>query len=164
MFPPQAREIIDKLRTALSDEDAKTCAMLLHTLQGAASQVAALKAAAHGKKLENVTLEEGISTLKTQFDEFAKTVEDTAIYIEARLTNGVSETAPANGQNEDLINLLNLLEAGSADAMEKFKQVTSELAELTSHDQVAVMENHLRNLDFDIVAEMVKPIVKGRSE
>ncbi|WP_417835348.1 CHASE domain-containing protein [Thalassospira tepidiphila] len=164
LFPPQAREIIDKLRAALSNEDAKACVMLLHTLQGAASQVAALKAAAHGKKLENVTLEEGISTLKTEFDEFAKTVEDTAIHIEAGLTNGVSETAPANGQNEDLINLLNLLEAGSADAMEKFKQVTSELAELTSHDQVAIMENHLRNLDFDIVAEMIKPIAKSNSE
>ena len=60
--------------------------------------------------------------------------------------------------------MLNLLEAGSADAMEKFKQVTSELAELTSHDQVAVMENHLRNLDFDIVAEMIKPIAKSNSE
>jgi signal transduction histidine kinase/DNA-binding response OmpR family regulator len=158
LYPNQIREQLVQVIDAINNQDADTAAKLLHSMQGSSSQIAAQRAAALGKELENQARENGMEGLSARFDGFPEIIENTAKLIEHEFA---TEAVPSDqGQTDlsDLSKLMGLLESGNAEAISEFQNQKEQLNSVCSPVEMSEIEANMRRLEFAAVLEMLRSL------
>lgn len=165
LFPEMVRANIDAIDHSLDDLD--TFAALIHTLQGAAAQIAAERAHAMGKHIEIEAREGSFDTARNLWPQFRDVLGTTALeierWIQSHSTDSPASPIPSEASSHDesneyskVHNLIWMLETGQSDAISRFKETRTMLGRLMSDDKIQEVEHLIHELEFENAARVLR--------
>ncbi|RPI79109.1 MAG: response regulator [Desulfobacteraceae bacterium] len=157
---------VQKLKQWIAVEDKEQALRLAHTIRGVSGNISALELQHASHEIEIVIKQDRIPDLDSLYDLFGSALEKVlasgSILREMQATAGgcTGKALSAEEIEQGLTQISNLLANNDLTAEEIFSKFKPNLSKRVSRDQLDILENHIRNFDFEKAGLILEDIVQ----